>query len=706
MPFSIQTLVQERITGELAKSLLCDSAMTIASTSRPSRRKAVWTFHASTHARARRCIGTFAIGALVLLAAPPARAGGPKPKGHGHYSVSNPGAPNAFAKQRPKLDAELTRRARHASPADTVDLIAMTAGGDLPAKYRGYVQGGRFHVVDGYWLRNVPVGLLDDLANDAQIERLTYNHDVRRQDALSSYGVVANALDPTHGIAQQLYPYTGARVRVAIVDSGFTMYPTADISDDRISFVNFVDRNQLRHDGNGHGTHVAGIVAGSGAVSPKYGAGIAPGASVLSLKVLDDDGAGSIGSVLTALDWIYTHPDLNVRVVNLSIGAPVTESYWTDPLALAAKALVGRGITVVAAAGNAGTNADGQLQWGGVTAPGNAPWVLTVCAFSTNGTYDTADDTVAGFSSAGPTAIDFTAKPDICAPGVGIVSLSDPGSTLYDRGTQASPSWLVGGGSTRFGLAPYESLTGTSFATPIVSGAVALMLQANPSLTPNLVKAIMQYTARAKDGVSPLKQGAGFLNVSEAVRLAAAFAHGGKTLSMPRSWAKHIIWGNQLLTGGVIDPNANAWRAGVIWGSDFALNGDNIIWGTTCGQACDSMALRGANLDLDNIIWGTADLGLDNIIWGTADLNVDNIVWGTSCGGYDCNDVVWGSADFGLDNIIWGTCLLGDNIIWGTAGLPFDNIIWGTADLNLDNIIWGTGNLGLNIVWPLNAEQK
>src|SRR5206468_4004313 len=99
-----------------------------------------------------------------------------------------------------------------------------------------------------------------------------------------------------------------------------------------------------------------------------------------------------------------------------------TESYYTDPLTLAAKTLVDKGITVVAASGNNGKNAAGNPQWGGVTSPANAPWVLTVCAFSTAGTYNVTDDKMADFSSAGPTAVDFGAKPDICPPGVGVVS--------------------------------------------------------------------------------------------------------------------------------------------------------------------------------------------------------------------------------------------------------------------------------------------
>ena len=114
---------------------------------------------------------------------------------------------------------------------------------------------------------------------------------------------------------------------------------------------------------------------------------MAPGASLVSLKVLDQNGEGSIGHILKALDWVYTNGKAyGIRVVNLSVGAAVTESYYTDPLTMATKTLVDSGITVVTAAGNNGQNALGQPQWGGVVSPANAPWVLTVCAFTTKGT--------------------------------------------------------------------------------------------------------------------------------------------------------------------------------------------------------------------------------------------------------------------------------------------------------------------------------
>jgi serine protease AprX len=304
---------------------------------------------------------------------------------------------------------------------------------------------------------------------------------------------------------------------------------------------------------------------------------------------------------------------------------------------------------VVAAAGNNGLNASGQAQWGGVVSPANAPWVLTVCAFSTRGSYNVADDTVAPFSSAGPTAVDFSAKPDICAPGVGVVSTAAPGSSLFQSGLLSPVSWLLPGTvASLYPYVPYESLTGTSMATPVVSGAIALMLQANPNLTPNLIKGMLEFTAISKPGVSPLRQGAGFLNVSHAVALAALAAHPSATqVPIPTTWARHILWGNHLVSGGVINPTANAWKLGVEWG-----------WART--QADDG----------DNIVWGTASDG-------------DNIVWGTDCGGADCDNIVWGTSDG--DNIVWGTASDGDNIVWGTAD-DGDNIVWGTA--NVTNTIW------------------
>ena len=191
-------------------------------------------------------------------------------------------------------------------------------------------------------------------------------------------------------------------------------------------------------------------------------------------------------------------------------------------MTLAAKRAVDSGIVVVAAAGNRGRDLTGQPQYGGITSPGNAPWVLTVGASGDLGTPDRGDDVVARFSSRGPAAIDENAKPDLVAPGVNIESTADPSSALY----AAHPSSRLWG-TVKTGSEPYLSLTGTSMAAPVVTGAIALMLEANTALTPNAVKAILEYTAEARDGYNHLTQGAGFLNARGAVELARAFAGTG-----------------------------------------------------------------------------------------------------------------------------------------------------------------------------------
>jgi hypothetical protein len=243
-------------------------------------------------------------------------------------------------------------------------------------------------------------------------------------------------------------------------------------------------------------------------------------------------------------------------------------------------------------------------------------------------------------------------------------------------------------------------------ASPVVAGSVALMLQANPSLTPNLVKAILEYTAQLYPGYDALTEGAGFLNAKGAVDLALYFktAQVGQPYPHPSEWGQKINWGNHRVTHGVLKPTANAWKSGVIWGASKTVTGENIVWGTLCKNSCNSQTW-GAMDSEDNIVWGTASASEDNIVWGTfaaldednivwgtmAD-DEDNIVWGTNCGGANCSNIVWGSAAMSEDNIVWGTALSEDNIVWGTSG-NMDNTVWGTASSE-DNITWGTADSG------------
>jgi subtilisin family serine protease len=266
--------------------------------------------------------------------------------------------------------------------------------------------------------------------------------------------------------------------------------------------------------------------------------------------------------------------------------------------------------------------------------------VLTVGASTHKGTASRADDHVAAFSSRGPSYIDRVAKPDLVAPGVGIESLSDGGSLLFSTHASAR-MW----GTVDTVAQPYLSLSGTSMAAPVVAGTVALMLQANPKLTPNLVKAILQFTAEHRTGYDDLTQGAGFLNARGAVQLARSFA-GDTTAQVvakdPTPWNAHINWGNQRIGGGRLNPDANAWRTDVMWGAATAVDGAQITWGTVCGGSECDVRIR-ASLDSDKP-WGTScsNASCDRVAWGdSTGGNAANIVWGTACAGADCPTAIW-----------------------------------------------------------------
>jgi serine protease AprX len=630
---------------------------------RQTRRKAVWG--------PKRTLAALAVLCVTGLGVSSADA---KPNHTSQPAKKTAGAPGGLVKNY-KLDGELSDRSDRGNQALTTRVIVtLNPGAKLPGEFKKYALNRSLSLINGEVL-DLPNGVLKQLAKHPDVFRVHYDRPIASHNYRTSITVGARVVQDFMGL-------TGAGVGIAVIDSGITAWhddltnKTSKLfpyGNQRVSkFVDFVNGRTLPYDDNGHGSHVTGVIAGNGYDSYGEKTGIAPDANVVSLKVLDQDGKGTISNIIAALSWIATNgAAYNVRVVNMSVGAGIFESYWTDPLTLAAKKLTDNGIVVVAAAGNLGKNAAGQLQYGAITAPGNAPWVLTVGASTTNGTLTRNDDEMAAFSSSGPTAFDFEAKPDLVAPGVGTVSLAVPGSTLY-----ATKSTFLMNGLRALGAKPYIALSGTSMAAPVVSGSVALMLQANPKLTPNLVKAILEYTAQQYRGYSSLRQGAGFLNTLGAVRLAQYYVapRVGDKVPVQPVWSRQILWGSHRLTGGIMKPSANAWANTVVWGSakTMATTGDNIVWG--------SMALTGDNIvwgsstSGDNVVWGTSFVG-DNIVWGSSATG-DNIVWGSDCAGADCDNTVWGTSDG--DNIVWGSCSSGDNIVWGSS--LGDNIVWGTAD--------------------------
>jgi serine protease AprX len=280
--------------------------------------------------------------------------------------------------------------------------------------------------------------------------------------------------------------YTGKGVGVAVIDTGVAPHPDLVKPENRIvAFRDFVNNRKEPYDDNGHGTHVAGCIAGNGYSSFGEYAGIAPEANIIALKALDQDGSGDTSNVLAAIQWaVDNKKKYNIKVLNLSLGTQVNTSGYS-PLDNAVMAAWKNGLTVVSAAGN-----EGPKKYT-ISSPGICPDIITVGALDDRGTPAIKDDTIADFSSRGPTRR-HTIKPDIIAPGVDIISLAVPSGNSNEL---------------------YKSLSGTSMATPVVSGCVALIHQMSPNLSNNQVKKLLM--SKAIDiGYPNYAQGAGLIDLS------------------------------------------------------------------------------------------------------------------------------------------------------------------------------------------------
>jgi serine protease AprX len=303
----------------------------------------------------------------------------------------------------------------------------------------------------------------------------------------------------------------------------------------------------------------------------------------VDVRVLNRDGNGRISSVVRGIEWVLANrAKYNIRALNLSLGMPARLSYRLDPLCAAVEIAWRRGVVVVAAAGNGGPDA------GTVQSPGIDPYVITVGATDDRGTADVGDDVLASFSAWG-TPPDSTRKPDVTAPGRRIVSLRVPGSyldVLYpDRLTTASTG------------ATYFRLTGTSTATAVVSGAAMLLLQQQPTLTPNRVKGVLTSTtqpygwsADTASSFDPAADGAGLIDALSAT-FSASPAAANQRLRPSDTFARSMF---PVMYGASLRWNDPRY-AGVDWNG---LTWDNLAW--------DNLAWD--NLAWDNLAWDSAKL--------------------------------------------------------------------------------------------------
>jgi serine protease AprX len=451
---------------------------------------------------------------------------------------------------------------------------------------------------------------------------------------------------------------TGQGIGVAVIDSGITVHTA--LKGKVVASVSMLADDPSTADEYGHGTHVAGIIAGvRTSTTSLYPSGIAPGVQLINIRVLGDNGAGFTSDVIAGIDWaVANRSRYNIRVINLSLGHPVMEPAATDPLCEAVRRAVNGGIVVVAAAGNAGQTDGGVRIMGGVLSPGNSPYAITVGAIDTKGTTSRSDDTVAPYSSRGPTKFDFTVKPDLVAPGSRIVSLEANGSYL-----PATYPLLHRAG---VGNNAYMHLSGTSMAAPVVTAAAALLLQGTPGLTTAHVKMALQSGATPIEDGGLMGAGAGSLNIWASRQIAA------KGLPSLLNSVTGVLGGLLGDTGG-----AFFWDAGTLAHRVYTGQGLKLLslldllqlWSNPSG-------VRFGNLNLAGLLNPLASLPRNYLIWGDVAVWAanDEIIWGTN------DEIIWGTND--QDEIIWGTTIhdpSGDEIIWGTSG--DDEIIWGTQVL-------------------------
>lgn len=288
---------------------------------------------------------------------------------------------------------------------------------------------------------------------------------------------------------------TGKGVNIAILDTG--LWPAADFvkpSNRLIAFKDFVNGRADFYDDNGHGTHVAGIACGNGYLSGGKYKGIACEAGIISIKVLDDEGKGSSADVLAGLQWVADNKDkYGIRIVNLSVGAPETGGF--DPLTKAVEYIWDIGMVVAVAAGNNGPKSST------VTSPGSSKKVITVGACDDDLEVAAHDEKMMNFSGRGPTR-SCIIKPDILAPGAGVISVCSKG--MSERGFELHKRRFVGD--------DYLSLSGTSMSTPKVCGAIALLLEKYPNLAPDDVKYALKQSAKDQ-GKDANRQGWGRLDI-------------------------------------------------------------------------------------------------------------------------------------------------------------------------------------------------
>ncbi len=573
--------------------------------------------------QSRRLSGVAVAGALFLAAASP-----------------------AAAQHRARLSADL---ADHVSVgSQSIDVIVHGDPATVDAIARRYNVSVKRRLTSGGVL-HVNAGQLQALQQDDAIDHLSGDIIIRSSvDEVTLESIGADQVWAGEGDRRA---ETGRGVSVAVIDSGIDTRHNA-LRNRVLVTHDFTGGDGS--DGYGHGTHVAAIIAGQGGRSSEAYQGIAPGAYLLNLRVLGNDGSGTASDVIEAIDWTIAHRrEYNVRVINLSLGAPVLQPYSDDPLCEAVERAVRAGITVVAAAGNFGKTADGKSVYGGITSPANSPYAIAVGATDTHGTAARSDDTLATFSSKGPTRYDLVLKPDVAAPGVHIASAEAAGSYL----STTYPDHHVSGA----GPDAVMQLSGTSMAAGVVSGAVALVLDARPELTPRETRTVLQVTSSYMASAGLLGAGAGSIDALTGVELVLSNAVPTATIGGEAAVVSGDVTDSEISKRQPFAESTNPFQARQTTIRTSArldmCGSDSIRLGQCLGLNCLGL-VDGLGFVPTQFIWGS-----DSIIWGSLD----------SSGGPTRLFGVPQSS--GVRTRLFGV-RSSDSIVWGAS----DSIVWGSAE--------------------------
>jgi serine protease AprX len=515
---------------------------------------------------------------------------------------------------------------------------------------------------------DVPSRAISGLASRNDIDFITFDNTTEVMGHLETAVGADQARDYGEESGNEV---TGQGVGIAIIDSGVDSSHHAFRSGSATSrvtaAVDFTDEGRT-DDPYGHGTHVAAIAAGNAHISRGAYTGIAPAATIINVRVLNTQGRGLVSNAIAGIDWCITNKQAyNIQVLNLSFGTPALDSYENDPLCLAVRRAVDAGLVVCAAAGNLGKDLDGNSIYGTINSPGDEPSAITVGASNTKGTDVRSDDVVTTYSSRGPTRgcyvdedgirhYDNLIKPDLVAPGNKLIQAQSPGNHLVtgspdlDASTNSNPSHAM------------MYLSGSSMATPAVSGAAAMLLQRNPGLTPNLVKAVLEYTAQPLAGFDSLEQGAGSLNVEGAVRLAGLI----------RQDLSGLTLGEPLLTGEPPEQTTT------IAGETFAWSGTlvqkwNVIGGSELiilyqGIYGTNVMLSDGVMVSEKVLLSDGGVLTEKVLLSDADLLSDNVLLSN---GVTFSD---GTAFLGGTLVLSGT-ILSDKVLLSDGTVISDKVL-------------------------------